>query len=213
MQVLPRVSIYGGRVVLPDSDGYKAIDVDTLSVIQRVAEEYKTVIMEDVSAVFGNMPHLDLLRKVEKLDIWVDGGIRVSENVMDILVAGGAKAVISTRTLQSIEELEKAVRLTDNIVFQIDYCQRILGRVASELSSVTKAVDKARMAGVETVIFMDNCSPSPLEEAGRLFPEEVQETLYVGVLSTDQIEEARDHSFKGVIAEAMDLIGELISDE
>jgi phosphoribosylformimino-5-aminoimidazole carboxamide ribonucleotide (ProFAR) isomerase len=213
MQVLPRVSIKAGRVVLPDSEGYKDTDLDPVPVIQKAAEECGTVIVEDLNAVFGDMPHLDLLRKVEKLDVWVDGGIRSAENVMDVLVAGGAKAVISTRTLQSLDELEKAVKFTDNIVFQIDYCQRIQGRVASHLLSAPKAVERAKVAGVGTVIFMDSCSPSPLEEAERLFTEEMREDLYVGLLSKRQTEEAQDRDVKGVVVEALDLIGEMLSDE
>jgi phosphoribosylformimino-5-aminoimidazole carboxamide ribonucleotide (ProFAR) isomerase len=213
MQILPRVTVHAGRVVLPDGEGYRATDWEPVSVIQAAAKEYGTVILEDIGAVFGDMPQLDLLREVEKLEVWVDGGIRVSENVMDVLVAGGAKAVVSTRTLQGLDELEKAVKLTDNIVFQIDYCQRILGRVASQLPSVPRAVDRARMAGVETVIFMDSCSESPLEEAGRLFTEEVKESLYVGILSPDQMEGAADSNVKGVVVEALDLVEELIPDE
>lgn len=213
MQVLPRVRIYAGQVVLPSSEGYVGVEADPVSLIQRAAEEYGTVILEDISAVFGKMPHLDLLRKVEKLDVWVDGGIRVSENVMDVLVAGGTKAVISTKTLQSFSELDKAVTLTENIVFQIDYCQRILGRIALQFSSVPEVLEKVRMAGVESFIFMDNCSPSPLEEAERLFSEEVLEDLYVGILSKEQAGEAQDHSVKGVVVEALELIQELIPDE
>ncbi len=206
MQIVPRVSVYAGDVVLPNSEGYVGIEVDPVSLIQTASEEYGTVILEDMTAVFGGMPHLDLLRKVEKLDVWVDGGIRVSENVMDVLVAGGAKAVISTRTLQSFSELDKALKLTENVVFQIDYCQRILGRIALQFSSVPTVLEKARMAGVEEFIFMDNCSPSPLEEAERLFSEEVLEGLYVGFLSKGQAEEARDSGVKGVVVQAQELM-------
>jgi len=206
VQIVPRVSIYAGEVVLPNSEGYVGLEVDPVSLIQTASEEYGTVILEDISAVFGGMPHLDLLRKVEKLDVWVDGGIRVSENVMDVLVAGGAKAVISTRTLQSFSELDKAMKLTDNVVFQIDYCQRILGRIALQFSSVPTVLEKARMAGVEELIFMDNCSPSPMEEAERLFSEEVLEGLYVGFLSKEQAEEARDRGVKGVVIQAQEMM-------
>ena len=206
MQIVPRVSIYAGRVVLPNSDGYKGTEVDPVSLIQKAHKDYGTVILEDISAVFGRMPHLDLLKKVEKLDVWVDGGIRFSENVMDVLVAGGAKAVISSRTLQSFSELDKAVKLTENIVFQIDYCQRVLGRVALRSSSAQEVLEKARMAGVKAFIFMDSCSHSPLEEAERLFSEEMRESLYVGILSKEQTEEARDFSVKGVVVEALELM-------
>lgn len=204
MQIVPRVSVYGNRVVLPVSDGYEAAATDLVSLIEKAHETYGTVILEDINAILGGIPHLDLLRKVEKWDVWVDGGVRFSENVMDVLVAGGAKVVIGSKTLQSFGELEDALKLTENIVFQIDYCRRVLGRIAARFRTVTQIIEEAKRAGVETFIFMDNhCSPSPLEEARNL-PVEVLRNLYVGILSEKQEEEAEDYELKGIVVEALE---------
>lgn len=207
MQIVPRVSVYGNRVVLSTSNGYKRTMTDPMSLIRRSHETYGTVVLEDVGAIFGGIPHLDLLRKVEKLAVWVDSGIRFSENVMDVLVAGGGKAVVGSKTLHSFSELEKALKLTENVIFQIDYCNRILGNIAVQFQTVSKAFERAKKAGVETFIFMDNhCSPSPLEEARTLSSDEILEELYVGILSKEQVEETKDLEMKGAIVEALEVI-------
>lgn len=207
MQIIPRVSVYGNRVVIPTSEGYEGTTTDPISLIERAHEAYGTVILEDLDAIFGKVPHLDLLRKVEKLDIWVDGGIRFSENVMDVLVAGGSSAIVGSKTLQSFKELEKALRLTKNIILQIDYCNRVMGRIGVQSWTVSEIFERAKKAGVEIFIFMDNhCSPSPLREAGTLLPDNALTEFYVGILSKSQTEETRNLEPKGAIVEALELI-------
>jgi len=207
MQVIPRVSIYRRRVVLPESGGYKEVRRDPLALIRKAHELYGTVILEDIDAIFGGIPHLDLLKKVEKLDVWVDGGVRFAENAMDVLVAGGAKAVIGTKTLHSFRELDKAVKLTENIVFQVDYCGRILGKIAVQFQKVPDVFETARTKGVETFIFMDNhCSPSPIEELRNQSSEELLNDLYVGILNKVDLAEAEEVPIRGAIVEALELI-------
>lgn len=207
MQVIPRVSIYRDRVVVPSSGGFEARRTDPVTLIEKAHESQGTVILEDIDAILGGIPHLDLLRKVEKLDVWVDMGLRLAENVMDVLVAGGAKVVIGSKTLQSFVELDKAVALTENVVFQIDYCGRILGRIAAQFQRVPDAIERAKKAGVEVFVFMDNhCSPSPIEEVRNLSSDEFLKDLYIGILTTMDLEEAEELDFRGAIVEASELI-------
>lgn len=205
MQVIPRVSIYRGQVVFFDGEGYTAADVPPIKLIEKAHKEYGTVLVEDVDAVFGNIPNLDLLRKLEKLEVWVDGGVRFSENVMDVLVAGGSKAVVSSKTLHSFAELDKAMKLTENVVFQMDYCEKVMGNIAVQYPDPLTAVARAGKAGVDTIIFMDNCSPSPLERAESLFPSEVRERLYVGMLSAELVGRESDR-IQGAVVDALEVM-------
>lgn len=207
MQIIPRVSVYGNRVVVPASEGYEGTAADPISLIEWAHEAYGRVILEDLDAIFGRIPHLDLLRRIEKLDVWVDGGIRFSENVMDVLVAGGSKAVVGSKTLQSFDELEKALKLTKNIILQIDYCNQIMGRIGVQFRTVSELFRRAKKAGVEIFVFMDNhCSPSPIREAEILLPDNALMEFYVGILSRGQAEESHNLEPKGGIVEALELI-------
>lgn len=206
MQIIPRVSVYGNRVVMPASEGYEATTTDPVSLIEWAHEAFGRVILEDLDAIFGRIPHLDLLRRVEKLDVWVDGGIRFSENVMDVLVAGGSMAVVGSKTLQSFAELEGALKLTKNIILQIDYCNQVMGRIGAQFRTVSEIFERTKKAGVETFIFMDNhCSSSPLREAEKLLPKNALTEFYVGILSRNQAEGTHNLEPKGGIVEALEL--------
>lgn len=192
---------------MPASEGYEGTTTDPISLIEWAHEAYGRVILEDLDAIFGRIPHLDLLRRIEKLDVWVDGGIRFSENVMDVLVAGGSLAVVGSKTLQGFSELEKALKLTKNIILQIDYCNQVMGRIGTQFRTVSEIFERAKKAGVEIFIFMDNhCSPSPLTEARTLLPGNALTEFYVGMLTKIQAEEAQNLEPKGGIVEALELI-------
>jgi hypothetical protein len=47
--------------------------------------------------------------------------VRYGANVIDLLITGAEKAVIGTATLISLEELRGAFKLSDNIIFKVDF--------------------------------------------------------------------------------------------
>lgn len=96
--------------------------------IERLSSEHEMVYVSDDDGIQRNKPQLDLAREVcDELPTLYEAGVRHGQNVIDVIIAGAEKAVVGTATLESLDELRIAFKLSENIILKADYRDGILG--------------------------------------------------------------------------------------
>ena len=107
-----------GPVVARNDDGQT---FDPFDVVDRLIPQYGTVYVVDLDGIERGQPQLDYLQELSReVAIWVDGGVRVADQAIDILVAGASKAVLSSATLAGPKEVRRAWKLSPEVAFEID---------------------------------------------------------------------------------------------
>ena len=114
----------------------------------KLSDNFKKVYVADEDGITRNKPQLDVVREIsEGIPTLSEGGVRFSNNVIDMLITGAEKAVIGTTTLSSLDDLRGALKLSENIIFKVDYRDGIVsfdpaiaGRAFLDLSRDVRAV-------------------------------------------------------------------------
>lgn len=150
--IIPSVSIFKGNVVKVLNNKYNPINIKFSDLIA-----FKTIYITDINGIEMGNPQLDFIKKNSlKKELWVDSGIRYSENVVDILISGAEYVIIGTKTLVSLKELEKTYEFTENIIFQIDYEN---GIISSDLEIINMGgknlAEKCKSIGISKIILAD----------------------------------------------------------
>lgn len=154
--IIPSISILKGNIVEVVNNNYKKVNTKFSELISKL-KEYKVFYISDINGIEEGKLQLDFIKRNSlKNELWINGGVRYSENVIDILVAGASYVVIGTKTLVSLKELEKAFELTENIIFQIDYKNRIISYDLEVIKmSVKKLKERCREIGIGKIILAD----------------------------------------------------------
>lgn len=88
----------------------------------KLSDEYELAYLADDDGIARNKPQLDIAQEFcDEIPTLYEGGVRFSQNVIDMLIAGAESAVIGTSTLVSLEELRGAFKLSENITFKVDF--------------------------------------------------------------------------------------------
>ncbi len=126
-RLMPCLQLRRGQVCVPGPNGPEAArsaagePLDPFDVADRLARDYPLVYLLDVDAVEGSQPQLDYLQEIARdVPLWVNAGVRTSDQAIDALVTGARRAVLSNAILQGPSELRKAWRLSSELVFEIE---------------------------------------------------------------------------------------------
>ncbi len=88
----------------------------------KLSEKFEKVYLADLDGISKNRPQLDVAREVcEEISTMYEGGVRVSANVIDMLITGAERCVIGTATLRSLDDVRGAFKLSENITFKVDF--------------------------------------------------------------------------------------------
>lgn len=88
----------------------------------KLADKFERLYLADDDGILKNKPQLDIVQEIcDEIPTLYEGGVRVSNNVIDMLITGAEKAVVGTATLVSLEELRGAFKLSENITLKVDY--------------------------------------------------------------------------------------------
>ncbi len=94
---------------------------DLFDVVDHLAAAYRMLYVVDLDGIEHNEPQLDYLQELARdAEIWVDAGPSTAEQVIDILVTGARRAVLSTAYLRNARELRRAWKLSTDLVFEIE---------------------------------------------------------------------------------------------
>jgi uncharacterized protein related to proFAR isomerase len=160
--IIPAISVQRGHIVRAKDNRYipfsfRKVRPDTLDLIDILYETFEVILILDLDGIYRNKPAVDLYKNISQLgDFWIDGGVRYCDAVIDILVTGAQKVVISTKTLADLNELKEAYELTENIVFGLDYNNGILSPNESlRTRSPIEVLKEVGGFGIETCLFAD----------------------------------------------------------
>ncbi|UCE37391.1 MAG: hypothetical protein JSW00_18340 [Thermoplasmata archaeon] len=160
---IPAINVYKGLPMIKGKEGYEPMEdsereyIKIEDLMDKLKEDFKRVFIVDLNGINRDKPQLELIKRLStKMELWVDGGSRYAEGAIDILIAGSEKVVLGTKTLRSIEELDKACELSQNIVLGIDYDKGIVSpkKKIREMSA-RQLANEAKDIGIEDLIFSD----------------------------------------------------------
>ena len=138
-------------------------------------------------------------------EVWADIGVVYADSLIDALMAGASYAVITTKTIGSLEEIASSFELTENLIMQMDIEN---GSVLSRDRKISKMdpgdlVKEIAELGIERFIVDD------LTLGRERVPEDLIEkivlelpengSLYAGIERMDEIEALRELGAKGAI--------------
>jgi len=143
MIVVPYVSINGRTLTKRAYPRGKLADFAS-----KLSDDFEKLYLADLDGINRNKPQLDLAQEVcEEISTFYEGGVRFSNNVIDMLITGADKAVIGTATLASLDDLRGAFKLSENITLKVDYRDGIVsfdpaiaGRALLDLSRDVREV-------------------------------------------------------------------------
>ena len=117
MKIYPLIKLQGRTLLKPS---YTKGELSELG--SKLSKSFKKVYVSDIDGLERNKPQLDVVQELcDEIPTIYEGGARFGGNVIDILITGAEKAVVGTATLTSLEELRVAFKLSDNIIFKVDF--------------------------------------------------------------------------------------------
>ncbi|MDD4307665.1 MAG: HisA/HisF-related TIM barrel protein [Thermoplasmata archaeon] len=133
MKLIPAVSIMDGRVVVADGGTYQYVRNaegqyrSPVNLIRETALPGEEMFILDIDGLERNSPNLDMVKKLAaQRSIWLDAGTPDSDSMMDLFVSDVSRVVLSTLTLDSLDELTSALEISDNVIFSVAYDSGVL---------------------------------------------------------------------------------------
>jgi len=122
MKIVPYVELKG-RTLLKSA--YAKGELSELG--SRLSDKFEKVYVADLDGLERNKPQLDVVQEMcDEIPTLYEGGVRFASSVIDMLITGAEKAVVGSATLISLEDLRGAFKLSDNIMFKVDFRDGIL---------------------------------------------------------------------------------------
>jgi uncharacterized protein related to proFAR isomerase len=163
MKFIPAISIKDGHVAIADgsqytflrkSDGQFRSPVNLVRELDLLVGE---VFILDIDGLEKNSPDLDTVKRIAAYrDVWLDAGTTDAESMMDLFVSDASRVVMGTLSLASMEELGKALEISENIIFSIAYDRGIVSQ-------------DPRVSGMDIDTFLKEIGDFPTLQTGMLF--------------------------------------------
>jgi len=130
---VPCLLVRKGLVLTPGESGPQPLRTDdgraveVFDAFDRLVTSNRRVYVVDLDGVERNEPQLDLWPELARdADLWIDAGVPVADQAIDILVSGARRAILSTARLRGFAELEKAWGLSQELAFEIEVHQGLV---------------------------------------------------------------------------------------
>lgn len=127
-KIIPSLAVMGRTPVWAGKRKYNPITFNDKTVspqaIARVlSERFDTLHYLDITGIRKGKVEWNTFQSVmdEVDEVWADVGITFSDTIIDALMSGASFGIISTKMIQSLEEIAAAFELTENIILQIDH--------------------------------------------------------------------------------------------
>jgi uncharacterized protein related to proFAR isomerase len=124
---MPCLMLRHGEIVIPGENGPTVARTpdggryDLFEVVDSLNERFGRIYLVDLDGVEDGDPQLDYLQEIARdTEIWLDAGARTADEAIDALVTGATRAVLSTSTLRSREELERAWGLSQELAMELE---------------------------------------------------------------------------------------------
>ena len=159
---IPAISVLNGTIVIVPNEKYETLTIDdkvpdALDLIELITEEYETIYLTDINGLTEGKPQIKLIKELTDFcEIWLEAGSTEAENIYDLFIAGAQEVVLSTKSLDSLMELARAAEVSENIIYEIDYLNKILSP-SMQIQEMTpeKLCQELLDIGIDRVIFAD----------------------------------------------------------
>lgn len=125
--LIPCLLLRGGLVCRPGPDGPvvartgSGATIDPFDLVDRLVGDFPLLYLVDLDGIEKGDPQLDYLQEISRdIAMWVDAGVRSSDQAIDVLVAGANRAVLSSAYLRGPRALARAWKLSTEFVFEIE---------------------------------------------------------------------------------------------
>jgi hypothetical protein len=127
-RLVPLVFLDRGMIVFPEEDEARpeplrdpaGNPVDVFDAVDVLFARYQRLYVVDLEGLRFRRPQFEFLQEIGRgQDMWVDAGPRNADEVMDVLVAGASRAVLSTSTLAGAREIARSLKLTTELALEI----------------------------------------------------------------------------------------------
>jgi phosphoribosylformimino-5-aminoimidazole carboxamide ribonucleotide (ProFAR) isomerase len=165
---VPNLYLDAGRIVEPVSGQFvRVLDVtgqpaDPFEVADRLAARYQRFCVVDLEGHRRNRAQLEYLQELSRSgEVWVDAGVRTGDQVIDVLVTGARRAILSTAYLLSSKELRRAWRLSTEILFAVETDGAVVRPRGNEWDGqpAPETVAGVRALGVVDVVLRSRNAP------------------------------------------------------
>ena len=166
--LMPRLAIREGQVLVEGPGGLTVARdpegklFDILDVSDQLGEKFGRLYLLDLDGLEHDQPQLDYLQEIARTaEVWVDSGVRTSDQAIDVVVAGAFRTVLSTAHLRGIRELEQAWKLSPEVAFEIETHHGKMEGSSPEFSgpSIPALLAQVRSVGVKDVILSPRGAP------------------------------------------------------
>jgi len=217
-ELIPSLAVMGPTPVWVKDDRYNPIRIDgeavsVVKLVSELAEGFGPVHYLDILGIRKGVVDWDVFRAaVEKSDsIWADMGVIFSDGLIDVIMAGAQEVVITTKMIDSLEEIVSSFELTENLILQIDYDGSVVSRDRNiRKMSPGQLVEELTTFGMEMFVLDDIREGRSSIDRG--FIDQVVEKLpeggkvYAGVEDLREMEELVEAGISGAIISCSKLL-------
>jgi len=181
IKLMPAMSIKSGDVVVVNEQGdYEVLEdgagkpLDPVDLSAVLLKSYPSLYIIDIDGLERNKPQYDVLKDICELgEVWVDGGVRFADALIDIIMAGASYGVMTTKAMASMKDLQEAVTMSEQVVLGIYWSDGVLSseRKIAEMG-YKELMKQASDLGVGEIVFAD---------LGRMPGDRWDETLLYGL--------------------------------
>lgn len=126
IELIPSVAVLKGYPVWVKDERYQPFRhegerIGAKEIMAALSERFSLIHYMDLGGISKGDVDLDLLRNVcsGSSEIIADTGIAYSEMVIDAIMAGASRVVVSTKSVISLDEIASSFELTENIMVEL----------------------------------------------------------------------------------------------
>jgi len=166
--LVPYLYLDSGQIVQPSLELFEPVldedgkPVDPFEAADRLVAKFHRFCVVDLEGLRRNRPQLDYLQELSRSgEMWVDSGVRTADQMIDVLVTGARRAVLSTAYLLGPRELKRAWRLSPEVLFAVETEGPVVRSRGNDWDGqpASEAVTNARSVGVVDVILRSRSTP------------------------------------------------------
>ncbi|MFP4142964.1 MAG: HisA/HisF-related TIM barrel protein [Thermoplasmata archaeon] len=204
MDVMPSLSFKNNRIVVVEEGSYENVSQNGGYIALREAfaelSDYDKIHFLDLDGIEYDRPQTEMIRRASTMkEIWADIGARTAEGITDAFIAGADKAILSTKTISSFQEVKRSVELSDELILCVDYDDGIVSPSEEIRKMGVKEFTRSSIdEGIYKVVFND-LSQRDFDEKGlRKMPLGEYE-LYIGGAPLEKIDYITHENLKEYI--------------
>ena len=221
LELVPSLAVMGPTPVWVKDERYNPIriggeSIGVVGLVNGLSERFGAVHYIDILGIRRGVVDWEIFRaSVERCDnIWADMGVIFSDGLIDVVMAGAQEVVITTKMIDSLEEIVSSFELTENLILQIDYDGSIVSRDRNiRKMGPGEFAEEMVSFGMDTFILDDIREGREavdmrfLDRVLNSMPQDGK--LYVGIEDLGEMEELSDTGVSGAIVSCSKLLEEI----